>query len=243
MEHKGFDQYTADLLTLGRYIADAANIKSCTNDDYTELAQKFFLYHLNSSNAGNLFQDILNDDTFHKHLHQITKQLLVGSLRYIQLILIQFLLSDNFTTGFASKTIDLRTEDACCSVALYNIIDDFHLDNVPFYVYDFTEYCKKFVAIKKIESAAKGAAAKLLNELTGTMNVPIILEAGYLHYGDYEVFSNNLDAHDIVPDIVKYYESLGFKNVSNHIGHYEESVVMLYDKTNLFSEEPKNIFI
>ena len=179
----------------------------------------------------------------HKHLHQITKQLLVGSLRYIQLILIQFLLSDNFTTGFASKTIDLRTEDACCSVALYNIIDDFYLDNVPFYVYDFTEYCKKFVAIKKIESAAKDAGAKLINDLTGTVSVPIILEAGYLHYGDYEVFSNNLDAHDIVPDLVKYYESLGFKNVSNHVGHYEESVVMLYDKTNLFSEEPKNIFI
>lgn len=142
-----------------------------------------------------------------------------------------------------SKTIDLRTEDACCSVALYNIIDDFHLDNVPFYVYDFTEYCKKFVAIKKIESAAKGAAAKLLNDLTGTVSVPIILEAGYLHYGDYEVFSSNPDAQDIVPDLVKYYESLGFKNVNTDIGHYEESVVMLYDKTNLFSEEPKNIFI
>lgn len=55
MEHKGFDQYTADLLTVGRYIADLTNIKSCSNDDYTELAQKFFLYHLNSSSAGNLF--------------------------------------------------------------------------------------------------------------------------------------------------------------------------------------------
>jgi hypothetical protein len=207
------------------------------------LTQKFFLYHLNSSSAGNLFYDIPNDDTFHKHLHQITKQLLVGSLRYIQLTLIQFLLSDNFTTGFASKTIDLRTEDACCSVILYNITNGFKLDNVPFYACDFAAYCKKFVAIKKIESAAKGAAAKLLNELTETVSVPIILEAGYLHYGDYEVFSNNLDAHDIVPDLVKYYESLGFKNVNNNVGHYEESVVMLYDKTNLFSEEPKNIFI
>lgn len=29
MEHKGFDQYTADLLTVGRYIADLTNIKSC----------------------------------------------------------------------------------------------------------------------------------------------------------------------------------------------------------------------
>ena len=56
-------------------------------------------------------------------------------------------------------------------------------------------------------------------------------------------FSNNSDAPDIVPDLVKYYESLGFKNVSNNVGHYEESAVMLYDKTNLFSEEPKNIFI
>lgn len=97
--------------------------------------------------------------------------------------------------------------------------------------------------LKKIESAAKDAGAKLINDLTGTVSVPIMLEAGYLHYGDYEVFSNNLDAHDIVPNLVKYYESLGFKNVNNNVGHYEESVVMLYDKTNLFSEEPKNIFI
>lgn len=42
MEHEGFDQYTADLLTLGQYIADLINIKSCSNDDYIELAQKFF---------------------------------------------------------------------------------------------------------------------------------------------------------------------------------------------------------
>lgn len=98
------------------------------------------------------FHTIPNDNTFHKHLHQITKQLLVGSLRYLQLTLIQFLLSDNFTTSFTSKTIDLRTEDACCRVALYNITDDFHLDNVLFYVYDFTAYCKKFVTITKIES-------------------------------------------------------------------------------------------
>ena len=73
------------------------------------------------------------------------------------------------------------------------------------------------------------------------MNVPIILEAGYLHYGDYEVFSNNPDASDIIPDLVKYYESLGFKNVNNNVGHYEESVVMLYDKTNLFSKKPKKM--
>lgn len=243
MEHKGFDQYTADLLTVGRYIADLTNIKSCSNDDYTELAQKFFLYYLNYSCIGNLFHDIPNYSTFHKHLHQITKQLLVGSLRHIQLILIQFLLSDVLTTGFVSKKIDIRTEDACCSVVLYNITNGFKLDNVPFYACDFTAYCKKFVAIKKIESAAKGATAKLLNELTAVVSTPIILEAGYLHYGDYEVFSSNLDAPDIVSDLVKYYESLGFKNVNNNIGHYEESVVMLYDKTNLFSEKPKNISI
>lgn len=155
MEHKGFDQYTADLLTVGRYIADLINIKSCSNDDYTELAQKFFLYYLNYSNTEKSFNLIPNDDTFHKHLHQVTKQLLVGSLRYIQLILIQFLLSDNFTTGFASKTIDLRTEDACCSVALYNIIDDFYLDNVPFYVYDFTEYCKNLLQLKRLRVLLK----------------------------------------------------------------------------------------
>lgn len=243
MEHEGFDQYTADLLTLGQHIADLINIKSCSNDDYTELAQRFFLYYLNYSNTEKSFNLIPNDDTFHKHLHQVTKQLLVGSLRYIQLILIQFLLSDALTAGFVSKKIDIRTEDACCSVVLYNITNGFKLDNVPFYAYDFTAYCKKFVAIKKIESAAKGAGAKLFNELTAAVSTPIILEAGYLHYGDYEVFSSNPDAPDIVSDLVKYYESLGFKNVNNNVGHYEESVVMLYDKTNLFSEEPKNIFI
>ena len=205
------------------------------------MAQKFFLYYLNYSNTEKSFNLIPNDDTFHKHLHQVTKQLLVGSLRYIQLILIQFLLSDVLTTSFVSKKIDIRTEDAYCSVALYNITNGFKLDNVPFYACDFTAYCKKFVAIKKIESAAKGAAAKLLNELTAVVSTSIILEAGYLHYGDYEVFLSNLDVPDIVSDLVKYYESLGFKNVNTCIGHYEESVVMLYDKTNLFSEKPKKL--
>lgn len=75
------------------------------NDDYTELAQKFFLYYLNYSNTEKSFNLIPNDDTFHKHLHQVTKQLLVGSLRYIQLILIQFLLSDNFTTGLQVRQL------------------------------------------------------------------------------------------------------------------------------------------
>lgn len=155
MEHKGFDQYTADLLTAGRYIADLINIKSCSNDDYTELAQKFFLYYLNYSNTEKSFNLIPNDDTFHKHLHQVTKQLLVGSLRYIQLILIQFLLSDNFTTGFASKTIDLRTEDACCSVALYNIIDDFYLDNVPFTFTTLQSIVKNLLQLKRLRVLLK----------------------------------------------------------------------------------------
>lgn len=61
------------------------------------------------------FQLIPNDDTFHKLLHQVIKQLLVGSLRYVQIILIQFLLSDVLTTCFSSKKIDTRTEDTCCS--------------------------------------------------------------------------------------------------------------------------------
>ena len=55
MEHKGFDQYTADLLTVGRYIADLTNIKSCSNDDYTELAQRFLLYYLKYSNTEKSF--------------------------------------------------------------------------------------------------------------------------------------------------------------------------------------------
>lgn len=105
MEHKGFDQYTADLLTVGRYIADLTNIKSCSNDDYTELAQKFFLYYLNYSNTEKSFHLIPNDDIFHKLLHQVVKQLLVGSLRYVHIILIQFLLSDVLTTDFQVKRL------------------------------------------------------------------------------------------------------------------------------------------
>ena len=59
--------------------------------------------------------------------------------------------------------------------------------------------------------------------LTTDFTVPIILQAGFLHYGDYEV-----ESPDILERLVAYYESLGFKDVNNKIGNYEEAVTMIY---------------
>lgn len=63
------------------------------------IGRNFFLSRRKS------FHLIPNDDTFHKLLHQVMKQLLVGSLRYVQIILIQFLLSDALTTDFQVKRL------------------------------------------------------------------------------------------------------------------------------------------
>lgn len=60
-----------------------------------------------------------------------------------------------------------------------------------------------------------------------------VLKAGYLHLCDREVISSNHSTQDIVPDLVKYYDERDFKNVNINSCPYEESTIMLYDKTKL----------
>lgn len=112
---------------------------------------------------------------------------------------------------------------------------DFH--RAPFYIRDyFGEYPNEefVVELDGLESISPGAGKFLVEKALGVLdNTPILLQAGFLHYGDYECE----EGMERVEELVSFYESIGFENVNNQIEDYEESVMMLANKDKIMEED------
>lgn len=202
--------YEADVLTLGYHIAHTMNLHQMDNDFFSKLAHRYIEQaHIDSP----------------VKLHTMTKQLLVGDGQHPTLELIDFILNYDTEEPIISEPIRLTNTGAFCEVTVFKNVSSLDSKDYPFYIADFCHYCDTFITVDNVESICHGAGSALLMRLTTDFTVPIILQAGFLHYGDYEVGST-----DILERLVEYYESLGFKDVNNKIGNYEEAVTMIYYK-------------
>ena len=203
-----FDQEAADLLTLGQYLANIMQIADQSNDQYLFRAADF----------------IAND---HKDLHKITKRLLVGCDIDLQIRLLQYIASSH-RCHVVSKNIYMRTNNAVCIAKVFRNATAEDCMHEPMHVQDFAGACNTFIALTSLESIAENAGRELLTAITSAMNVPVIIEAGYLHYGDYEIEDRDNVDSGILSRLVSMYESLGFADVNRYFGSYEEAVTMLY---------------
>lgn len=98
----------------------------------------------------------------------------------------------------------------------------------PFYICDINGFIKQFIVLESIVSPkGNGEGSKavraFLNEFAG---IPIILQAGFLFSGDYEKFAKDND-FSMVEHLTEFYKKLGFIDVNDTIGTYEDSVIML----------------
>lgn len=215
MLQKGvFNQQDADRLTLGHYIDGLMQTTEQSNEVYMELAAEF-------------------TRTEGDKLHKLVKNILVGS-SYDKLPVVRFILDHKTDETIISRQIELRCPGAVCAITLYKNLTATPDRKLPFYVVDFTSYCSTFITIDRLESIAPGAGRSLINQVIHMVDVPILIQAGFLHYGDYEIEARDSVDSGVLDKLVPYYESIGFKNINDIIGNYEDSVVMLYSEKDIF---------
>ena len=222
---KSFNQQDADLLTLGQYIDKTMQIDGFReNECYLQLANEF------TAERGDA-------------LHKFLKLLLVGNNSDVQIRLINFILDYDTSDRIISKPIEIRTCDAVCTVTVYKNFKPACDEHFPFFVSDFSAIHDTFIVINTLESSAPNAGKSLLVKITDAINVPIVIEAGFLHYGDYEVESRDGVDSGILEKLVSYYEKLGFVNINDSVGNYEESVAMVYNKSKKCTAHPQQMGI
>lgn len=102
-------------------------------------------------------------------------------------------------------------------------------DNLPFYVTDMLGFSDRFIVVDGLESFVKGSGAKLLDMTVQRFDpLPVLIQAGYLYYGQYEYIDKDSDCYALVDKLVELYKEHGFVDVNERIGNYEDSTVMLH---------------
>ena len=131
-----------------------------------------------------------------------------------------------------NHTITFTYNDARCSVILCSVKPD-DKSSASFMIRDLSGFVKQFAVITSIESMRDGAAKELLKYIIDLIGgeLPIVLSAGCMYSGDYYT---ELDA--TINKNVAYYSNLGFRDVNNVIGGYEESCTMLYCDDELYNK-------
>lgn len=211
-----FNQHDADVLTLGNLIAQVMQLSTEINPSYDEI--------------GNAMVQYVHCDT-DDELHRLTKKLLVGESVYHNQMLIDFILGYDGVKSFISKPIRMSNAGAVCYVTVYKDAPKEELRKQAFMIQDFSYYCDTFVVISGLESSYPGSGRSLLSTLAKDIEVPILIQAGFLHYGDYEIeVRDNVDS-GILDRLVALYQHCGFTVVNDRIGNYEASVTMLHDPT------------
>lgn len=189
----------ADYITIGANLSDLYNIYR-DNEYYEELGERFCNF-IKDKNARRVLKKI-NFDLLGMEIFFFGMD--VEELKYTQPILI-------------------RRDKAQFKIRIING-ELMNPNNEPFYIRDMFEICHHFIVISEFESMALNAGKILLNWILRQIPVPILLQAGYLYYGEYETRDEKLS---VLNKNCKFYEELGFVDINKWLGCYSESRTMI----------------
>ena len=208
----------ASLISIGRLLAGF--VDKCNGDKWLTKEQY--------KDVGIDFTDIyLGEDVedFHK-TERLMKELMLGRDSNLSMTMIEFLLGWDYC--IKSVPIKLSEKNACCTITVYKNYDFTEDRSEPFYVRDTGNIFDTFCVLDGLVSTKSGAGVQLVDTFCSTRHVPVVLQAGFLFYGYYELWNSDGVEFDTIDKLVEYYEGLGFVNVNNRIGGYEDSVIMLW---------------
>lgn len=209
-----FNRYDADLLTLGYKLGRVIQLPNEVDPDYMEL--------------GKAMASFANVEQEEELLHRMMKHLLIEDSVDSNVRMINFLLGYKGVKEFISAPIRMEDSGAVCYLKVYRIVDPAKVEKEAFMTSDFAAYCKTFVVLESLESTYPGSGSLLLNKIKDEIQAPILLAAGFLHYGDYEVEVRDQVDSGILDNLVAFYVNNGFHIVNNRIGNYECAVAMLH---------------
>lgn len=231
----------ADLITIGQWIESKICFGSIEEPftsppKHEEIGEKFVRYAL-------MYEEGLilpkTGELFDYEVHIIMKNLVTYRLTPHAIAFVykyqdelSFKDEDAIIDNRFSKNVMYLSDKALCNFHI-TIQPHTNIQNVCMHIRDyFEQYPEEKIAVELdgLESLEKGKGKALVeNALYVLEDVPVLLQAGFLHYGDYECE----EGMERVEKLVKFYEFLGFENVNNKIGWYEESVMMLAHKDKI----------
>ena len=205
-----FDQIKADKLTIGRHIAHTADIIPFTDDVLNSIANEYIS---------------VPDD----QIHYLLKSLKIGFNVSTRIGMLNYISKTKIIKNCITRAVRITNGSAVCSLKLYKNPQD--IAHEPFYVKDVLPYCKEFVVLDGLESMQPYAGRSLIKSVIALIDVPILLQAGYLHYGDYILETD--DSNPNVERLAEMYESLGFHRLNEKVGEYEDAISLMYSEKDL----------
>lgn len=205
-----FNQIEADKLTIGQHIAHTANITAFTDDILMSIAEEYIKVP-------------------EEKIHKLLKALKLGFNASTRICMLNYINRTSIIERCISKAVRVTNGSAVCSLKLYK--DPKDVANEPFYVKDVLCYCKNFVVLDGLESMQPYAGRSLLKLIIDLIDVPILLQAGYLHYGDYLLETD--ESNPNIERLAQMYESLGFHRLTGKVCEYENAITLMYSDKDL----------
>lgn len=198
----------ADYISLGHHIAKLLCQERTTNEFYEILGKDFCNYCKMPDSPRILFKKL--------RFNRLTKKL------------VRYAMQKKGVTN--TLPIMIGDDEAHLTMRYINGgIPD--LNHEPFFIGDMYNVTQRFIVMDGFESIEKDAGERLLDDvLCYFEDIPIIMQAGYLYYGDYETINEDELSYSIMDNLVEYYKEFGFENINSYIGGYDESRIMLFDK-------------
>lgn len=118
----------------------------------------------------------------------------------------------------------------------------------PVYVREVSTILDKFVVIAYFESMDDKAGKKLLESVLNILkDVPVVVQAGYLYYGDEKSLEECNDLIYNLQDLRNLYSDFGFRNINQYVGNYQYGSVMIncsdYDFDKIVGiDQPKSFY-
>lgn len=205
-----FDQIKADKLTIGQHIAHTANIMSFTDDVLVSIANEY----INVPDG---------------QVHYLLKTLKLGFSASTRIGMLNYISKTDIIEDCITKAVRITNGSAVCSLKLYK--NPQNIAHEPFFVTDVLHYCKEFVVLDGLESMQPYAGRSLIKSIIELIDVPILLQAGYLHYGDYLLETD--ESNPNIERLAQMYESLGFHRLTDKVCEYENAISLMYSDKDL----------
>lgn len=174
----------------------------------------------------------LKSKGYESYPYMVSRQLL-AKVGFYDMEVFNFIKDSQMFQGIPCITDPLPISHtyACCTLQLYSNVDLSFLRSqhkcYADYIVNMVQRYSTFIVLDNLVSLKPGSGRELVQRIQNTLACPIVLQAGFLKYGDYVAFQNTGDKW-VIEKLVKYYESLGFENVNKDMGYYNEAVTMLY---------------
>lgn len=202
----------SDLMTIGSIANEIFN----TGDRYTDKEMASIVLRA-------YYGKIPDDRT----IHSTMKDLCLGDLRLLLLDIAKTLHPFKYSNPIEVWGCGYGRQ-AVCSARVYDLLAKSAVGSTHgvWVAETFSLSSTRFAVIERLESRKPGAGKAILECVMRSLKgIPVYVHVDYTHKGDEE-----LENHEVIDKLVRYYENLGFRNITDQYGYVHTAIMMHENK-------------